>query len=53
MAGETLQKLINLLKVETNEQLEEVMEQGHDVGKLTEQINEYLTNMFSRTRGKI
>ena len=47
MAGETLQKLINLVKGETNEQLEEVMEQGHDVGKLTEQINEYLTNMFS------
>ena len=45
MAGETLQKLINLVKGETNEQLEEVMEQGHDVGKLTEQINEYLTNM--------
>ena len=47
MAGETLQKLINLVKGETREQLEEVMEQGHDVGKLTEQINEYLTNMFS------
>ena len=47
MAGETLQKLISLVKGETNEQLEEVMEQGHDVGKLTEQINEYLTNMFS------
>ena len=47
MAGETLQKLINLVKGETNEQLEEVMEQGHDVGKLTEQINEYLTNIFS------
>ena len=31
MAGETLQKLINLVKGETNEQLEEVMEQGHDV----------------------
>ena len=47
MAGETLQKLISLVKGETNEQLEEVLEQGHDVGKLTEQINEYLTNMFS------
>lgn len=46
MAGETLQKLISLVKGETNEQLEEVLEQGHDVGKLTEQINEYLTNMF-------
>ena len=39
MAGETLQKLISLVKGETNEQLEEVLEQGHDVGKLTEQIN--------------
>ena len=34
MAGETLQKLISLVKGETNEQLEEVLEQGHDVGKL-------------------
>lgn len=47
MAGETLQKLIDLVKEETEEQLEDVMNQGNTVGKLTEQISEYLTNMFS------
>ena len=47
MAGETLQKLVNLVKEEKEEQLDEVVEQGNDVAKLAEQINEYLTNMFS------